>query len=291
MYAYDLPLVTGFQEVSAYEWACAMSMFAAIAQTKRNEQKLAQAAPAIVLPAAQPAVSPLDETYSQTASFFIKLRQYLGLTREQAAAHLQTYPFVIAALETGNFADLPPWPHTRRIVWDYAALARIDPTPALHCLELCLEETAQAALRSANTPSQPSVRPNQIATLTQQSADDIDEIHDDAGSDQDDTPQPSLIQRLSACMPSTRLALRISAVMILLSVAGLFTQGWVAQAAMTNLPAPVGSLIREAREAVLLRTSAKFEGMIWIDVADPRSRRADKLPVKPRQRSIRLDKN
>jgi len=268
-----------------------MSMFAAIAQTKRNEQSLAQAAPAIVLPAARPAVSPLDETYSQTASFFIKLRQYLGLTREQAAAHLQTYPFVITALETGNFADLPPWPHTRRIVCDYAVLARIDPAPALHCLELCLEEASQAALHTPNTQVRPATQSNQIATLTQHSADDIDEIDDDAGGDLDDAGQPSLIQRLRAWMPNARLALRISAVMIMLSVAGLFTQGWVAQAAMTKLPAPVGSLIRDVREAYLMRTSAKFEGMIWIDVADPRTRRADKLPVKPRQRPLRLDKN
>ena len=82
-----------------------MGSFAMIAQTKRATQAAAARAVPIV---ANP------ETYRPTAAFFAQLRQYLGLTRDQVAAHLQTYPKVIAALETGSLSDLPPWPQTQR---------------------------------------------------------------------------------------------------------------------------------------------------------------------------------
>ena len=36
------------------------------------------------------------------------------------------------------------------------------------------------------------------------------------------------------------------------------------------------------QDAVLIRVSGKFEGMPWIDVAEPRSRRSDKLLKGPR---------
>lgn len=262
-----------------------MNMFAAIAQTKRKEQLLAAATPVSVAPTSRPPVALVHETYSQTASFFIKLRQYLGLTREQAAALLKTSPSVIAALETGHFADLPPWPHTRRIVWDYAALAGIDPAPALHCLELCLETVSHIIQPARQSHLPYAAQQSQIATLAQQPNED-----DDAGED-DEPRRPSLIQRLGFWMPRAWLTLRIAAVMLVLAFAGLFTQGWMLQAAMSKLPSPLGSLIREARDAILMRTSAKFEGMTWIDVSDPRSRKADKLPVKHVRQPARLSKN
>ena len=54
------------------------------------------------------------------------------------------------------------------------------------------------------------------------------------------------------------------------------------QAAMTNLPAPIAQVVRSANDAVLAGFSRKFEGMAWIDVDDPRSRRSDKLRKAPR---------
>ena len=63
---------------------------------------------------------------------------------------------------------------------------------------------------------------------------------------------------------------------------GLGASGSMLQAAMTNLPAPIAQVVRSANDAVLAGFSRKFEGMAWIDVDDPRSRRSDKLRKAPR---------
>lgn len=221
-----------------------MGSFATIAQTRRN----AQASTARAVPDRAP-----PESYRPSAAFFCQLRQYLGLTREQVATYLQTYPTVIAALETGALADLPPWTQTRVIVWNYATLAGIDPAPALHSLEVHLAP-------SALVPVPPDIEQGDEASAR----------------------PANVLKIMSAWMPRRWPILRILTVSALLMVAGLFSQTSVLEAAVSKLPAPLGGFVRYAKEALLVTTSRKFEGMTWIDVDNPRTRRADKLPMKRR---------
>lgn len=283
-----------------------MSYLSAIAQTRRSGKDPSSAQDAVPSPRSRltppdahtfppaytvapaplaPAAARVAETYMQTASFFVMLRQYLNLTREQAAYQLGTHPAIVAALETGDMSALPAWPQTHRIVSNYAALAGIDPGPALHCLEACLN--ALPPQRSPQgLPSLPPFRQDpshrsSVATIAGHEVGD-----EDGGVGYADTG-PTMTQRLFASMPAGNLVIRAAVVVAMLAVAGLFAQSTSLQAAMTRLPAPVGSLFREVREAILLRTSGKFEGLIWIDVSDPRSRKDDKLPVKNARKPVR----
>lgn len=219
-----------------------MGAFAKIAQTRRT----AHAAAAIAgFPVAN------AETYQPTAAFFAQLRQYLGWTREQAAAHLKTFPAVIAALETGALSDLPSWPQTQQIVRNYASLAGIDPSPALHSLK---HHVLPAV------PAVPTAEPNPKPLTRTFAFRDI----------------------FFSWMPRRWPVWRIAIVGVVLIVAGLGTQSTTLEAAMTNLPAPINGVVRYTKEALLAKPSRTLEGMIWIDVDNPRSRRADKLPMKRR---------
>ena len=194
------------------------------------------------------------QLHAETANFFKQLRQYLNLSAHQAAALLETHPDVIEALESGALHDLPPWPETHRIASQYTAMAGIDPTPALRYF-------------------------SQHCNSKARSADAAD--HGDAAIRQDVAAAPN---NRSPWMPHiSRLpVMRIVAVAGLLAVLGLGSSGTVIQAATGALPAPVAITVRDAHDAVLTLFSPKFEGMAWINVNDPRTRRSDKLLRTPR---------
>ena len=195
--------------------------------------------------------SPDLGTYGQTGLFFVQLRQYLGLSLDQVAARLETYRSVISALETGTVGDLPPWSQTHRIVTAYAALAGLDPAPALHCLILHV------------TPVPSVARP----------------VKKRIGGLSFKWPSMSI---LPAWLLPRLPVWRIAAVATAFAILGIGAQTSVIEAAMGKLPAPIAKVIRHAQDTVLVSVSRKFEGLTWIDVDDPRSRRSDKLLRKPR---------
>lgn len=65
------------------------------------------------------------------AQYLGGVRRSLVLDERSLAARLGTYPHVIAALEAGNWALLPPWPETARIISGWMSLAGLDARPAL----------------------------------------------------------------------------------------------------------------------------------------------------------------
>lgn len=228
-----------------------MGSFAAIAQTRRTAEAVSARSISV---RSTPQLADAD-TYRPTAAFFGQLRQYLGLTREQAAVRLQTHPSVIAALETGTLSDLPPWWQTHHIVSTYTAMAGIYPAPALHSLELCYFPAAVAV-----QVSEPENEPDTGVTVR----------------------RSSRFQFLASIMPRRWPLWRIAVVAGVLMVAGLGAQSSMLEAAVSKLPAPVGDMVRHAKNALLFKTTRTFEGMTWIDVDNPRTRRADKLPIKRR---------
>ena len=88
---------------------------------------------------------------------------------------------------------------------------------------------------------------------------------------------------LTTFLPTRWPVRQIATFAALFALLGLATQTSALQATMmTKLPAPVAHAMRAAQDAILIRVSRRFEGMAWIDVDDPRSRRSDKLPKNPR---------
>ncbi len=65
------------------------------------------------------------------ARYFLDLRTALRLSPSRVAALLQTSPDVIYALERGTLEDLPAWPQVERVIISYATMAGIDGRPVL----------------------------------------------------------------------------------------------------------------------------------------------------------------
>ncbi|WP_339086798.1 helix-turn-helix domain-containing protein [Hyphomicrobium sp. ghe19] len=76
----------------------------------------------------------IAESRALIGQFFIDLRRALRLTLPQAAEYLQVRPEVIEALETGHVEYLPDWPDTSAIVMTYTSMAGINGRPALNAI-------------------------------------------------------------------------------------------------------------------------------------------------------------
>ena len=57
----------------------------------------------------------------------------------------------------------------------------------------------------------------------------------------------------------------------------LVTQTSVLEAAVSNLPPSVARIVRGAQNYVIVQMAPVRDGLRWIDVPDPRTRRGDKL--------------
>jgi cytoskeletal protein RodZ len=184
----------------------------------------------------------------EVGRFFRDLRQAFRVSQAQIAQQLATRIDIIAALETGHVRALPPWPETCRIVRSYAALAGLDPRPALHSIEMLLQAEAYAPA----APQQPRDEPmlasagESLRTLW----------HGRVGQ-------------------AARLLFAFS---IPVALVVLVTQTSVLEAAVAKLPPSVKRIVRGAQNYVIVQFAPVRDGMRWIDVPDPRTRRGDKLP-------------
>ena len=85
--------------------------------------------------------------------FFIDLRRTLRLTLPQAAEYLQVRPEVIEALETGYVEYLPEWQDTSAIVMTYTSMAGVNGRPALNAIGSLIAYFASVA----PAPRQPAI--------------------------------------------------------------------------------------------------------------------------------------
>jgi hypothetical protein len=67
------------------------------------------------------------------------------------------------------------------------------------------------------------------------------------------------------------------AVSVPVALVVLVTQTAVLEAAVSNLPPSVARMVRGAQNYVIVQMAPVKDGLRWIDVPDPRSRRGDKL--------------
>jgi len=182
----------------------------------------------------------------QVGKFFRDLRQAFHLTQAQAAQRIATRIDIIAALEAGQVRALPPWPETCRIVRAYTALARLDPRPALVSLEILLAAEARA----------PAPKPRRRKRAFPVTLEGLREIwHGQFG----------------------QAARALIVIIVPVTLILLVTQTSVLEAAVAKLPPSVARVIRGAQNYVIVQLAPVRDGMRWIDVPDPRTRRSDKL--------------
>lgn len=221
---------------------------------------------------------------AQLGRLFQDLRALINLTQGSVAIRLGTSVGTIKALEAGLVDVLPPQGETSRIVVAYAGLAGIDPAPILMRLAEHYQERPEVSRAGQGLPS-----PRGIAAP----AAPVDRT---AGRSMPRILQPEPAERtaprggdrnFAAAGPAPsrrRNAVRLIVVAIglpLLLLAGLAAV--VANASLTYrilnvLPEPLARTVRPVYDGLILRFAREFEGMKWVDVADPSARRADKLP-------------
>ncbi len=183
----------------------------------------------------------------EVGRFFLDLRRAFRASPAQIAGRLATRVDIIAALESGDVRALPPWPETCRIVRGYAALAKLDPRPALHSLEMLLQEQVHAPA--------PSPRPRREPVFA------------------------AAAEGLRTLWESRvgQAALVLFAVTVPVALVVLMTQTSVLEAAVAKLPPPVARFMRGAQNYVIVQFAPVRDGLRWINVPDPRTRRSDKL--------------
>ena len=227
-----------------------------------------------LLPAAARASAHVEDMALEVARFFQDLRRALDISQLQAAKRVATRIDIIAALEVGKVRALPPWPETCRIVRAYTGLAGLDARPVLRSLEMVLTMQVHApepesrrgpprlALPAPSKRSDPDRRT--VATPAM------------AGPGE---PALGVGDRLRDFWEgrAARAARALFAVTVPVALVVLITQTSVLEAAVSKLPPSVARIVRGAQNYVIVQLAPVRDGLRWIDVPDPRTRRSDKL--------------
>jgi hypothetical protein len=248
---------------------------------------------------------------------FVDARRVLGLTEFELARRLGTEGRVVLALEQARFEYLPPWPETVRIVSAYLHGLGMDPRPVLHALAQDIERQRAAFLASSSAamPAHPATAyqtPQSSHAMPATQVHDYDDEDDD-----EDAPghgrlaavrakigswgtavssgvrsAVSPVSRLSAARfrdasvrqgadpralgrrKARRAAFGIGAPLL---VALAVANADIVRSATSMLPKPVSRALVSAADQVRTQFAPVRDGLRWIEVDDPRSRRGDKL--------------
>lgn len=167
------------------------------------------------------------------------------MARVAVANRIGIEPGVIEALETGNIAALPPWPQTLRIVTEYARIVHLDPRPVLHALHFAMTQHQQM-LASEGFLKRLYRRLGSLPRA-------IGEAQHQRGH--------VLTWAAGVGVPAV------------LMVSLALTSGLQA----SQMPRPLASMLGFDQTS-RAESVKRLEGLVWIDAADPRQRRGDKLP-------------
>jgi hypothetical protein len=224
-----------------------------------------------LVPASTRAVA-LEDMSLEVARFFQDLRRALDISQLQAAKRTATRIEVIAALEVGKLRSLPPWPETSRIVSAYTRLAGLDPSLVLRSLEMVLAVQAHAPESRRGAPQLALPAPSKWSGADRRA------VATPAMADPGE-PAPGIGDRLRDFWESraARTARALFAVSIPVALVVLITQTSVLEAAVSKLPPSVARIVRGAQNYVIVQLAPVRDGLRWIDVPDPRTRRSDKL--------------
>ncbi|MBS0234995.1 MAG: helix-turn-helix domain-containing protein [Proteobacteria bacterium] len=229
------------------------------------------------------------------ARFFIDLRQALRLTVPQAAHYLQVQPDVIEAFETGQVEYLPPWSETAAIIMTYTSMAGVNGRPVINAIGTLLTHLSVPAAPSAAfpapgpmlqpAPSQwPSAPPQRLPQVRQMGK----PSEPDAAPSGLATSSRNLLRAGSAIANGARR----------LPQEALKQVRRRPQRALYALSLPLGLLVISMHSSIFASVARPFEmavqrvstyiqehygpvrdGMRYIEVDDPETRRADKLQI------------
>lgn len=205
------------------------------------------------------------------AEIFRNMRRVLNVSADALARELRTSRVVIAALEAGAVYALPPWGETHRIVVTYAQRAGVDARPILARLEgyLIYNVTGESGGASPKLP---------VRSVTRAAAD----RQQRPSRAQSDSAQSPLKRPQGARKRRRRRAVKLVVWSLLLAAVG----GMIVAARLKpdllletarRLPPQVATTAITSAELLVFRAAPRQDGLSWVDMADPRVRKADKL--------------
>ena len=234
------------------------------------------------------------------------MRASLGLSSVDLARHLGTSPDVIASLEAGYIGALPPWPETERILLAFGRLLDVDvmpilararaPLPAVLALPEGRHSTIAAAIAGpaatssnhlAQSPRAVAATPVRPAARLVTGAPRSDIAPSVAGPSAASKGRAALSAAVGGGLTRIRTWRRRAIAAATAALLIVTASVWTVLAGPASLLATVDHLppgltrsIRAGLDRLTLRTSAGSDGLKWVEATDPRSRKADRLPVK-----------
>jgi hypothetical protein len=207
---------------------------------------------------------------AELGQIFRNMRLAMKVSRETIARRLATSAACVDSFEAGAVAALPHAKETDRIVRGYCELLRLDPEPILWRIRSHLEALAEAARAATAMPLPSAIAPT--SSGVRQASHGV-KTAGRSRSERSTNRSPSPFRR------RTRALFALSAPIALLAALV-----YVAHAAprpvyrfIALLPDPAGPAVRATLDYLVLLTAPRREGLWWIEVSDPRLRKADKL--------------
>jgi len=250
-----------------------------------------------------------NERDEELGILFQQMRQLTGADLVTLASHLQTTPQILTTFENGEFDFFPPWAETVRIVSSLTLLVNVDCDPILNRISSKTRQpgprrytqeapsnSAQAGVYSQSHNQSQSHSHSQRSQAkapcsTQSSARGVEQVSGHGAAThtarhnvapaarpgtgrqvvrqtEQETPAPI---RLSAF---TTKKMSMAAIPLIMVVAAFLAINIGMKSGFTG---PLGNYAKAGWE--LFNFSSSDNGLRWIKVRDPRSRKSDKLPV------------
>lgn len=206
----------------------------------------------------------------RVAAIFRDMRVGLGVSVAELANALGTTGAVIETLESGHIRVFPAWSETVRIVSELGRLHHVDARPILARIR---DQVGPAGLGQT-----PKIAPARSASMEKHP---LLRIRDRARG-----AAPMRESSSDGAHRARRRVRRAARALFAISTPVALFGGtmWLAQTqselilrAMAKLPEPVARVVRPAAEYVVMQMAPRRDGMRWIEVSDPRTRKSDKL--------------
>lgn len=204
------------------------------------------------------------------AAIFRDMRIGLRVSVPELARMLGTSVGVIETLEAGRVRAFPAWPETVRLVSQLGKLYRVDARPILARIRDQVGPAGLGQFPHAVSPGRAPVDKHPLLRIRDRAR--------GAAIRREDWRETAPRRRRRA----RRLARALFAISAPVALFGGLL--WLAQTqpslifgAVNALPKPAARALRPAAEYVVVQVAPRREGLRWIEVADPRSRKADKL--------------
>jgi hypothetical protein len=204
----------------------------------------------------------------RVAAIFRDMRVGLGVSTADLAHALGTTVAVIETLESGRVRAFPAWPETVRIVSELGKLHHVDTRPILARIR---DQVGPAGLGQVPKTAPVTRAPVEKHPLLR--------VRDRARAARREAWRDGAQHARRQVRRAARALFAISTPVALFG--GVL---WLAQTqpalisrGVAKLPEPVARVVRPAAEYVVIQMAPRREGMRWIEVADPRSRKSDKL--------------